>query len=53
LFRLDIGALERIGLFDAKLPPTKLSCRLAFFSNSFDFENSATFFSEEVEFSID
>jgi hypothetical protein len=53
IFGLEIGALERMGVFDAKFPPTRLSFRLAFFSNSFDFENCASFFSEELEFSID
>ena len=50
---LNIVALERIGIFDPKLPPTKLSFRLSFMSNCFDYDTTPSMFSEDLEFKVD
>lgn len=50
---LNISALTRIGIFDPKLPPTRISVRLAFVSSTFDYENCPSFYSEELDVFVD
>jgi len=50
---INLLALERMGKLDPKVPASRMSFRLAFYSPSFDFENSPTIFSEEIEMLVD
>jgi hypothetical protein len=50
---LNLNELLKMGIFDPKLPPSRLSIRLAFISNTFDFDNNPTIYSEEIDFQIE
>ena len=50
---LDLNVIERIGILDPKVPATKMSFRLAFYSSTFDLESCPSLFTEEIESRID
>lgn len=48
-----MAALYSMGKLNAKAPATRLTFRLAFVSNIFDFETCPSIVSEEVEVQVD
>jgi hypothetical protein len=50
---LNLNELSKMGIFDPKLPPTRLAIRLAFISHTFDSDNNPTIYSEEIDFQVD